>query len=69
MAINFSYPEIESLASGDLFVVTDISQKNATKSIKAGSLSNYIRTTVSLQDVLNVNNTATQDINLTGEIK
>lgn len=68
MAINFSYPEIESLASGDLFVVTDISQKNATKSIKAGSLSNYIRTTVSLQDVLNVNNTATADINLTGEI-
>jgi len=68
MAINFSYPEIESLTSGDLFVVTDISQNNATKSIKAGSLSNYIRTNVSLQDVLNVNNTATQDINLTGEI-
>lgn len=45
MAINYSYPEIETLASSDLFIVTDISQDNATKSIKASSISGYVKGT------------------------
>ena len=42
MAINNSYPEIEALASGDLLLVSDISQNNSTKSVKIQTLANYI---------------------------
>jgi len=42
MAINNSYPEIEVLDSGDLLLVSDISQDNSTKLVKIQTLANYI---------------------------
>lgn len=37
-----SYKEIESLASNDLFIISDTSEANSTKSVKLSTLSTYI---------------------------
>ena len=48
MAINYSYPEIGALATGDLLTVVDISNGNRTNTLEIGDLSSYIITTSSL---------------------
>jgi hypothetical protein len=68
MAINYSYPDIGSLTSSDRLLVIDTSNNNATKTTNIGSIVGVAKANISLQDVLDVNNTATQDINLTGQI-
>ncbi len=48
MAINYSYPQIGALATGDLLTVVDISSGNKTNTLEIGDLSSYIITTSSL---------------------
>lgn len=48
MAINYSYPEIGALATGDLLTIVDISNENRTNTLEIGNLSSYIITTSSL---------------------
>jgi hypothetical protein len=68
MAINYSYPDIGSLTSSDRLLVIDTSNNNSTKTTNIGSIVSVAKANISLQDVLDVNNTATQNINLTGQI-
>lgn len=42
MANITSYKETESLASNDLFIISDTSEANSTKSVKTSTLSSYI---------------------------
>lgn len=42
MANITSYKETESLASNDLFIISDASEANSTKSVKLSTLSDYI---------------------------
>ena len=42
MANITSYKETESLASNDLFIISDTSEANSTKSVKLSTLSTYI---------------------------
>jgi len=48
MAINYSYPKIGALATGDLLMIVDISNDNRTNTLEIGDLSSYIITTSSL---------------------
>ena len=48
MAINYSYPKIGALATGDLLTIVDISSNNRTNTLEIGDLSSYIITTSSL---------------------
>ena len=48
MAINYSYPKIGALATGDLLTIVDISNDNRTNTLEIGDLSSYIITTSSL---------------------
>ncbi len=43
MAINYSYPEIGALATGDLLTVVDISNGNRTNTLEIGDLSNFVK--------------------------
>ena len=56
MAINYSYPKIGALATGDLLTIVDISSNNRTNTLEIGDLSSYIITTSSL---INGSGTAT----------
>lgn len=61
MAIIYSYPSKGSVASGDLFVISDASDNNKTKQVTAGSILSYIDGNMSydLQQVLNSGSSAT----------
>ena len=43
MAIIYSYPEIGTLAAGDLMPISDISDNNATKSVTLTKLATYFQ--------------------------
>jgi len=61
-----AYPNITPQAS-DYLVLTDTSDSNATKTVTVQALADFISVgNVTLQEVLDAGNTATEDINLTG---
>jgi hypothetical protein len=70
MAKISTYPNDSNITAGDQLIGTDSNDMNATKNFTVGSLAAFMDTnsTVTLQQVLDNNNTATQDINLTGNI-
>jgi hypothetical protein len=71
MAIIYGYPNIGSLTGDDMILVTDVSEKNTTKLASISSIVDIVnrsKSTSTLQDILDIGNTATEDINLTGEI-
>lgn len=43
MAINYSYPQIGALATGDLLTVVDISSGNKTNTLEIGDLSTFVK--------------------------
>lgn len=49
MANITSYQKTESLASNDLFIISDTSQDNATKSVELSTLSDYIGSSLVLK--------------------
>ncbi len=65
MAIIYTYPQKASVDANDTFLMTD-SSDNQTKTVTASAIAAYIDDEVDLQEVLTKGNTATQDINLTG---
>ena len=66
MAIIYTYPKKASVEATDTFLITD-SADNNTKTVSASAIASYIDDEVDLQEVLNKGNTASQDINLTGD--
>lgn len=58
MAIIYSYPSKGSVASGDLFVISDASDNNKTKQVTAQDIANFVDGEVTLQEVLNTGNRA-----------
>jgi len=62
-----AYPNITPEAS-DFLILTDTSSSNATKTVTVQALADFIDGQVTLQEVLDAGNTATQSINLTGNI-
>jgi len=66
MAIIYTYPNEASVQANDTFLITD-SADNNTKTVSASAIAAYIDDEVDLQEVLNKGNTATQNINLTGD--
>ena len=59
MAIIYSYPSKGSVASGDLFVISDASDNNKTKQVTAQDIANFVDGEVTLQEVLQTGSTAT----------
>ena len=62
-----AYPGITPTGS-DYLILTDSSDNNATKTVTVQALADFIDDEVTLQEVLNAGNTATQNIILTGDI-
>ena len=58
MAIIYSYPSKSSVASGDLFVISDASDNNKTKSITAQDIADFVDGEVTLQEVLQTGSSA-----------
>ena len=58
MAIIYSYPSKGSVASGDLFVISDASDNNKTKQVTAQDIADFVDGEVTLQEVLNAGNRA-----------
>ena len=67
MARISQYPDIGSLAASDRLLVIDTSNDTATKTTSIEGIVNLVPDNT-LQEVLDAGNTATQDINLTGQI-
>ena len=55
MAIIYSYPAIDEIASSDLMLISDASKKNATKSTSVSQLTSYISNLIGTGDVSSVN--------------
>lgn len=55
MAIIYSYPAINEIASSDLMLISDASKKNATKSTSVSQLTSYISGIIGTSDVSSVN--------------
>ena len=55
MAIIYSYPAIDEIASSDLMLISDASKKNATKSTSVSQLTSYISGIIGTGDVSSVN--------------
>ena len=55
MAIIYSYPAIDEIASSDLMLISDASKKNATKSTSVSQLTSYISSLIGTGDVSSVN--------------
>lgn len=68
MAIIYTYPRKSTAEAGDLVVISDSSDSNKTKQLTLQSIADYIDGEVTLQEVLDAGNTATQNIILTGDI-
>jgi len=71
MAIIYSYPAITDPQLSDLLLVTDVSSsdpKNQTKTMTLQQVADLVDDEVTLQEVLDAGNTATQNIILTGDI-
>ena len=66
MAIIYTFPNKASVEANDTFVITD-SSNNQTKTVTASAIAAYVDDEVDLQEVLNKGNTATQNINLSGD--
>lgn len=45
MAIIYTYPTIDTIEGGDLFVVSDVSEENATRKVTAAEFGGYIQAT------------------------
>jgi hypothetical protein len=58
MAIIYSYPSKGSVASDDLFVISDASDNNKTKKITAQDIANFVDGEVTLQEVLETGSSA-----------
>lgn len=69
MAIIYSYPEIGTLAAGDLMPISDISDNNATKSVTLTKLSAYFQgqQPANVLDISS-NNGTTGSIDLTSQV-
>lgn len=61
MAIIYSYPSKGSVASGDLFVISDASDNNKTKQVTAQDIANFVDGEVTLQEVLDTGNRASSN--------
>jgi hypothetical protein len=68
MAKISTYPSDSNITGSDRLIGTDADDMNATKNFSVSSLAAYVNSPVTLQFVLDNNNTATQDINLNGDI-
>ena len=68
MAIIYSYPSKSSVASGDIFVISDASDNNKTKQVTAQDIANFVDGEVTLQEVLNTDNRAKSDAGNTSTI-
>ena len=67
MAIIYTYPRKSTAEANDLVVISDSSDSNKTKQLTLQSIADYIDGEVTLQEVLDTGNTATdQSITLTG---
>ena len=55
MAIIYSYPAIDEIASSDLMLISDASKKNVTKSTSISQLTSYISGIIGTGDVSSVN--------------
>jgi len=51
MAIIYSYPAIDEIASSDLMLISDASKKNATKSTSVSQLTSYISGSIDTDDI------------------
>jgi len=68
MAIIYTYPQKASVDATDTFLITDGSD-NQTKTVSASAIAEYVDDEVTLQEVLDVGNSAVQDMDLKGELK
>jgi len=66
MAIIYSYESISNLAASDSLLITDVSDKNKTKTTTVGQLSNYINNGASQNEVVNITLTSAQLLALDG---
>jgi len=68
MAIIYTYPQKASVDATDTFLITDGSD-NQTKTVSASAIAEYVDDEVTLQEVLDVGNSAVQNMDLKGELK